>query len=198
MRIIGITGGVGSGKTVVMNYLKEHYSCYILLADEVAHLVKKKGTACYEELIGLMGREIVGSDGEIDKKKMADILFTKEGMLEAVNAIIHPAVKQYVLAKIEEEQKAGRVDFFFLEAALLIEEKYDEIVDELWYIYADEGVRRMRLKNSRHYTDEKITSIMECQLSEEEFRKHCDVTIVNNGDLSETYHQIDCKLEEYL
>lgn len=103
------------------------------------------------------------------------------------------------MQEVEKERSLGRVDFFFLEAALLIEEGYDRIVDELWYVYADEEVRRKRLKESRGYSDAKIDHIFHSQLPEEEFRRHCRRVIENNGDLQETCRQIDevlAKLQE--
>lgn len=198
MKVIGITGGIGSGKSAVMDYLREHYNCVAILSDEVAHLVKHKGTACYDRLVELLGEQVLDETGEIDKQKMAEAIFSSQELLAQVNALIHPAVKAYFRDEIAKEKAAGRIDFFFLEAALLIEEKYDEIADELWYIYADESVRRERLKASRHYSDEKIDAIMHQQLSDEEFRAHCKVTIPNNGNLVETYRTIDRYLEQYI
>ena len=86
--------------------------------------------------------------------------------------------------------------FFFIEAALLIECGYLNIVDEMWYIYAREDIRRKRLKESRNYTDEKINAIMDSQLKEEEFRKYCKVVIDNSGSLEDSYEQIDRELGE--
>ena len=85
----------------------------------------------------------------------------------------------------------------FVEAALLIEDHYDEICDELWYIYADERVRRARLKSDRNYTDERIDGIMENQLSEEEFSEACDFEIDNSGEFEETKKQIDQRMSKY-
>ena len=85
-----------------------------------------------------------------------------------------------------------------MEAALLIEERYDEILDELWYIYAEEEVRRKRLRQSRGYSEEKIRNIMKQQLPDEVCRKHCKVMIENNDHPEETYRQIDKKLGEYI
>ena len=82
------------------------------------------------------------------------------------------------------------MDYFFIEAALLIEDRYDLIVDELWYVHSDIEVRRQRLAKGRQYSAEKIEAIMQGQLSEMEFRRHCNVVISNNGDLEETYRQI--------
>lgn len=198
MRIIGITGGVGAGKSQILSYIKNSCHCGIILADEVAHKVKEPGQPCYEGLIRLLGEEILLPDGQIDKKVMAEKIFGDDRILKQVNELIHPAVKVYILSEIEKSRREGVLDFLFIEAALLIEEGYGSIVDELWYIYAKEEVRRKRLKDSRAYSEEKITGILKKQLSEEEYRKHCSVVIDNSGSLQETYEQIDRKLEEYL
>ena len=194
MKVIGITGGVGAGKTAVLSYIRENYNCRIILADEAAHQVKEPGQVCYDRLVDLLSREILNEDGTINKKVMADKIFSSEEILDRVNAIIHPAVKELILSAIAEEKAAGRYDFFFIEAALLIEDGYLEIVDEMWYIYAREEVRRMRLKESRNYSDEKIDSIMAEQLKEEEFRKYCKVVIDNSDSLLKAYEQIDREL----
>ena len=108
-----------------------------------------------------------------------------------MNAIVHPAVKEYVRKQYALELEKGELELLILEAALLIEEEYDEICDELWYIYTSEENRRNRLKESRGYSDEKIDNIFKSQLSEIEFRESTQVTIDNNGDLKETYQQIE-------
>ena len=88
-----------------------------------------------------------------------------------------------LLDEIERERKAGEKEFFVLESALLLENGYDKILDSMWYIYCNESVRAQRLKASRGYSDEKIRSIMSKQVSEEQFRKVCDVVIDNSGEL---------------
>lgn len=198
MQIIGITGGIGAGKSRVLQYIKEHYNCRIILADDVGNEVKLPGKICYNELVELLGDDILDEEGYIQKDKMAARIFSDKGLLAKVNAIIHPAVQSFILEAIEYEKKEKRLDFFFLEAALLIECGYGAHVDEMWYIHADEEVRRQRLKENRHYSDEKITSIMNGQLAEAEFRKHCQVVIDNSKDLEETQKQIDKILGERL
>lgn len=190
MKLIGITGGVGAGKSQVLSYLASRCRCRILLADEVGNEVKLPGQPCYEQLVELLGKDVLAEDGTIDRGRMAEKIFADAGLLSRVNGIIHPAVRVYILQEVEKERSLGNVDFFFLEAALLIEEGYDRVVDELWYIYADEEVRRGRLKESRGYSDAKIDRIFRSQLSEEEFRSHCQRVIENNGDLQETCRQI--------
>lgn len=197
MRFIGITGGVGAGKSKLLAYIKKHYLCEIYLADEVAHLVKAKGTSCYERLINLLGESVLREDGEIDRGAMAERIFGNEVLLEQVNAIIHPAVQEFLLQRLAEAQKNPEVELFFVEAALLIEAGYKELTDELWYVYAGEEVRRERLAESRGYSPEKIANIMDNQLSEEQFREHCDFVIDNSGRLEDSFRQIDKKLEAF-
>lgn len=197
MRLIGVTGGVGAGKSAILSYIEKHYKCRIYLADEVAHLIKLKGEVCYEELVKLLGEEVLDETGEIHKGRMAAMIFADEELLERVNQIVHPQVRIYLEKRIEEAEESGEVELMFIEAALLIEAGYKEIVDELWYIYADVDVRRKRLIKSRGYSIEKIEQIMESQLTEEAFRRECDFIIDNSGDLEESYKQIREKLEAF-
>lgn len=197
MRLIGITGGVGAGKTTILEYIREHYLCRIYLADEVAHAVKEPGQPCYEALVSLLGREILEEDGHIHRGRMAERIFRDEGLLERVNAIVHPAVQDFLLERIREARQEGRTELFFIEAALLIECGYGDIVDEMWYIHASEDIRRKRLAESRGYSPEKIEQIMENQLTEDEFRRGSDFVIDNSKAPEESYRQIRRRLEGY-
>lgn len=198
MKVIGITGGVGAGKSEILSYLKEHCNCRIIMADRLAETLEEPGQVCYDRLVALLGRDILQEDGRIDRQKMAAEIFADSNLLEAVNYIIHPAVKEYILQIIETEKAAAKLDYLFIEAALLIEDGYDKIVDELWYIHTDTDIRRQRLKASRGYTDEKIDHILKGQLLEEEFYRHCHTVIENSGTLESVYKQIEEKLGEDL
>lgn len=195
-KIIGITGGVGAGKSTVLNYIQKKCKCRIIFSDNVANDIKLKGQPCYEPIVKLLSKDILGSDLEIDKSKMAAKIFSDEKLLKQVNEILHPAVNNFIFGEIDKERKSGELDYLFIEAALLIENGYDKIVDELWYIYASEDVRRQRLKASRGYSDEKINDILSGQLSDEEFRRYADFVIDNSGDEKDTESQIDSKLGE--
>ena len=148
------------------------------------------GQECYRRLVELLGPGILNDDNTINKAKMGEIIFNDKELLMGVNNIVHPAVKKYILGQIAYEKEKGVSDYFFIEAALLIEEHYDQIADDLWYIHSDVAIRKKRLTKSRHYSEQKTADIMRGQLSEEEFRKHCQVVISNNGNLEETYKQI--------
>ena len=192
MKVIGITGGVGAGKSEVLKLIRDMCRCIIVTADELARSLDVKGEVCYEPLVALLGEDVLKEDGEIDAKKMAKMIFADgaEDKLAAVNAIVHPAVKERILSMIDEAKKSKKYDLFFIEAALLIEDGYDRIVDELWYVYADERGRRERLKKSRNYSDEKITDIMDSQSGDDVFRRYCSVVIDNSGSIEDTKKQL--------
>ena len=213
MKFIGITGGVGAGKSAILSYLAKKPRTKVLLADEIAHEVMEPDTACYDQIVeAFAGEDIFDipdseqvdtfktAEGEslltvekplLHRGKLAQLIFSDDEKRAVLNAIVHPAVKLHVRYIQREELQKGELDLLVLEAALLIEEKYDEICDELWYIYTSEENRRARLKESRGYSDEKIDAIFASQLKEEEFRLGTSVTIDNNGDLKETYRQIE-------
>lgn len=190
MKAIGITGGIGAGKSEVLSILKECSNCRILLADELAKQLEGRNNVCYTPLIELLGRDILDEDEQINPKAMADKIFSDKNLLEKVNEIIHPAVKNKILEELDYEEKRGAIDYFFLEAALLIEDGYDLILDEIWYIYASEETRRKRLKESRGYSDAKIDKILSKQLKDETFRRYCKVVINNDGNVLDTREQI--------
>ncbi len=196
MKVIGVTGGVGAGKSTVLNYISSKYNSRVIFSDNVANDIKLKGQPCYEPLVSLLTEEVLNDSGEIDKAKMAARIFADEGLLVKVNAIIHPGVNKYIHDQIAFERDRGELDYLFIEAALLIENGYKEVVDEMWYIFANEDVRRQRLRDSRGYSDEKITDILKGQLSDAEFRKHCDVVIDNSGDEEDMHRQVNVKLGE--
>lgn len=197
MKTIGFTGGVGSGKSELLSYIKNNYPCEIVFADTLAKELQEPAQACYAPLLELLGKDITGSDGRIIRAAMADKIFGDSELLAQVNALIHPAVVEEILRRIDIAKKNGEIRLFFIEAALLIENGFDKICDEMWYIYVREGVRRERLKRSRGYSEEKITAIMGGQLSESVFRENCQVVIDNNGALSESIKQIEQVLEAY-
>ncbi len=190
IKVVGITGGVGAGKSSVLAILENIVSCRVLYADLLAKELQEKGGGCYGKILALLGKGILAEDGSIDRKKEAELIYRDEELRKKVNAVIHPAVTERILKIIEEERRLNRVEYLFIEAALLIENGYDKICDELWYIYASEETRRSRLKASRGYSDEKISGIFASQLPEEEYRRACSFAIDNNGTEEETRGQL--------
>ncbi len=184
MKFIGITGGAGAGKSKILRYIEQEYPAKIVLADELAHELMQSGSECFAKLKDAFeGEDIYTKEGGFDSAKLAAVIFSDSGKRETLNKIVHPAVKQEILRLVEKERKEEIYSYFILEAALLIEEGYDKICDELWLIDAAEPIRRKRLKETRGYSDEKIDDILGSQLSDSEYRRHCAVVIENNGTL---------------
>lgn len=196
MKVIGVTGGVGAGKSEILNYIADNWNATVVEADEVGYLVMKPGKSCFAPIVELFGPGILQEDGTLDRTRIAQMVFEDKNLLEKLNAIVHPAVKKYIRKAIQREEE-NETDFFIVEAALLIEDKYDEICDELWYIYADEEVRKERLIEGRGYSEKKVREIMANQLSEDEFSSHCDFEIDNSGDFEETKKQLDHRMKKY-
>ena len=142
MKVLGITGGVGSGKSEVLRYLKEEYGAYVCQMDETAKELQRSGTDCFRQIVARFGNRVIGPDGELDRAELGSIVFADEVALHALNAIVHPAVFRWVREDIREKREEG-VDLYVVEAALLTEEG-KTLCDELWYIYAEEYVRRLR------------------------------------------------------
>ena len=190
MKIIGITGGVGAGKSTVLDHLEKQYNACVLQADKIGHLVMEPCGICYGQVIALFGKQIIKNDKTIDRKMVSDVVFAHEEMRQKLDDIIHPAVKSYILDKIEEQKKAGYT-LMIVEAALLLEDHYDAFCDKVWYIHTDQEIRIERLMSSRGYTREKAENIIARQATEGFFREHADYIIQNNGDLDETWRQIE-------
>ncbi|MCI8634206.1 MAG: dephospho-CoA kinase [Eubacterium sp.] len=191
MKLIGITGGVGAGKSELLHYIEREFSAKIVLADELAHELMRPGTDCFAEIERAFAEEdLYAEDGGFDKMKLAEVIFSDPKKRERLNSIVHPAVKREILRLVANEREAGRYAYFILEAALLIEDGYDKICDELWYVDAKEEVRRKRLKENRGYSDEKIDGILRSQLLASEYKKSCSRVIENNGALTEAFGQI--------
>ncbi|MCD7766201.1 MAG: dephospho-CoA kinase [Lachnospiraceae bacterium] len=198
VKILGITGGVGAGKSTILTYLKEKHGARILEADAVGHLVQQPDTPCWKRIVETFGADILHDDRTIDRGRLGTIVYADRDKLDELNAIVHPAVKEYICQEIDRCRRAKQGLLIVIEAALLLEDHYDEICDEIWYIYADDRVREERLIRSRGYSQKKVRQIMENQLSEEEFRRRCRTVIDNSGNPENTYDQMDTALQIFL
>ena len=190
MKVIGITGGVGAGKSTILDYLEQKYHAYVIQADKIGHLLMEPDGVCYEQVIALFGRQVIKNDKTIDRKQVSDVVFGNELMRQSLDDIIHPAVKTYILEEINRQKEAGS-RLLIVEAALLLEEHYEEFCDAVWYVHTDTEIRIQRLIESRGYSIEKAQSIIARQASEDFFRTHADYMIINNGDLDVTWQQIE-------
>ena len=186
MKIIGITGGIGSGKSRVLHLLQTQYQAYIVEADSLAQKLMQKEQPAYNRICETFGTDIVGTDGELDRTILGKIVFGNEKKLQQLNAIVHPAVKQYIKEDIAFHRKKEDVKYYIIEAALLIEDGYKDICDELWYIYADKEIRISRLLSGRGGTRQKWISVMENQADDDFYIQNCEHIVNNNDDFVKT------------
>ena len=224
-KVIGVTGGVGAGKSTILDYLEQHYQATVIRADDVAARLEEPGQPCYRQIVQEFGQSFLDPDGRLNRKKLAEEVFARPQRLKKLNEIVHPAVEQWIRNEIARQDaipdetmqdetfpdkavctkgtacgKAVRCRWSItaVEAALLLESGYDRFCDEVWYIYVPEELRIRRLMKSRGYSEEKCRQIMANQLPEKEFRKKCQILIDNSSaDVQNTYGQIDSIIESW-
>lgn len=194
MYIIGLTGGVGSGKTEAAKLLREIAKAELILADELGHTLMEKGSTGYQKVVDTFGKEILREDASIDRKKLAAVVFQEEEKLKELNQIIHPLV----LGAINEycQQKRRQKGILILESAIMFESGCDKLCDEVWYVFVPEEVRMKRLAASRGYSEEKSKSVIQKQMSEEEYRNRCQFEIVNDGSFAMLRRRLQDALQE--
>lgn len=179
MRVIGLTGGVGSGKSLAAELLREMTGGELLIADHLGHVAMEKDTSGYRQILETFGEDILCPDGQIDREKLGELAFRDGDKLERLNGIVHPIVMAYLEERIAARRQEEGV--MVLESAILFETGCHRLCDEVWYVWVPEQVRLGRLRESRGYSEEKSRAIMAEQMGEEEFRSRCHKVIRNDG-----------------
>lgn len=190
MKIIGLMGGVGSGKSTVADILEKKYGAHLIITDEIAKRLYEKGEESYQKIVSYFGTGILNKDGEINRKKLSEIVFVDKDKLEKLNSFVHPLVMKCVIEEIDEikatnehKQKEKQVKYIVIETALLIEAGYRDLCDTVWYVAVEQEVRKQRLMNIRGYSEEKINAILKNQMSDKDYSDNCDEILYNNGEL---------------
>ena len=183
MKVIGLTGGIGSGKSTVSQFLAE-LGAVILDADKVGHEAYKPDTEVWREVVAAFGRQILTSNGAIDRKKLGEIVFGNAEALSRLNQIMHPRMYDMVKAQLEEYQRQG-VDVVVLEAPLLIEAGWASSVDEVWVTVAPESTVLRRLEECSGLSEQQSLARIRSQLSSEERIRHANVVINTDCSLDE-------------
>lgn len=192
--VIGITGGVGAGKSTVLQYLEKQYGVTVIMADEVGRELMAPGKSVYKALVENYGEGILKADGCIDTAAVAKIAFKDAESQQRINAIEHPIIKDEIVARIREAES----NMIVVEAALLKEGGLTELCDEVWYIYTQRDERIRRLMESRGYSEEKCRQVIKRQLTDKAFRSISDRVIDNSGDAEKTKKRIDREMKRIL
>lgn len=193
MIILGITGGVGAGKSTVLQYLSQHCHAHIIEADQMAKELMKPGGGTYLPLLSLLGPGILNPDGTIHRGKMAEAMYQDSELVRQVDAIVHPMVKK----SIEDQLAQSQAPVTVIESALIEEGNLLPLCHYVWFIQAEEAVRIQRLEQSRGYSLEKCRSIIANQKTDAEFSALADTVICNSGSPEETCAQIRRVMHSY-
>ena len=191
MKVVGVTGGVGSGKSEVLRVLEEQFNCGIIRTDDVARDLCEPGQISYELIVKEFGQEILDSDLRLDRPKLASIVFSDEEKLNILNACTHPQVYEWVRNTVEKWTNEGKYSMIAVESALPEKLKEMKVCEELWYVYVKPEIRRERLRISRGYTEEKMDSMFASQLPDSLFIENCQVVIDNNSDIENIEKQLE-------
>jgi dephospho-CoA kinase len=178
-RVIGLTGGIGSGKSTVSKFLAE-LGAVIIDADKIGHEVYRPDTDTWRQLVKTFGSGILAADNTVDRKKLGAIVFGNRQELQRLNAIIHPQITAEIKKRIAEYRRRG-VKVIILDAPVLLEANAENLVDEVWVVVADEGNVIKRAVARTGLTEQQIRDRIRLQLQNAERTKNARVVINNNG-----------------
>ena len=191
--IIGLTGGIASGKSTVSNYLAE-LGAIIIDADKIAHEIMEKGKTAYWQVIEAFGREILAENGEIDRSRLGKIVFNNLEKKKILEEITHPQVIREMREKIEEYRAENKV--IVLDVPLLFEAGLDSMVDETWVVYVDRETQLQRLMARDGLSYEEANKRIQAQMSLEKKRDLADFVINNKGNIEDLKRQVLLKWRE--
>ena len=183
MKIIGLTGGISSGKSTVSQFLAE-LGAVIINADEIGHEAFKPDTELWHAVVSAFGKQIIASDGAIDREKLGAIVFSNPEALARLNRLMHPRMRDMVKAQLEEYQRQ-EVSVVILEAPLLLEAGWTSLVDEIWVATAPKATVLKRLKERTGLSESESLARLRSQLPAKERLKHADVVIDTDCSLGE-------------
>lgn len=189
-KVVELIGGVGTGKSQVLELLKEEYGAVVIQADEVAGNLEKKGQEGLVRLTEIFGMAILDAEGNLDRKQFAARIFGNKENLEMVNRVIHPLVWKWIHENVPKIQGP----LVIVETAIP-DKNPGDIYDEVWYLYTLRETRIQRLMENRGYSRERCLDMMANQLSEEEYRELADRKLDNNGSLQEVREQLKVLLK---
>lgn len=189
MLVIGVTGGIGSGKSTVSRTLVR-LGAQMVDADKVGHQLYEPGGPAYDEVVATFGWGVVGPDGRIDRGRLGSIVFADPKALQKLNAIMHPRIKQAVAQTLQEWRRDG-VEVAAVEAAILFEANWADLVDEVWVTLADSGAVVDRLSKAKGLSAEQTLARLRSQMPPEEKARRAQVVIRNNGSVEELEKEVE-------
>ncbi|HHT02320.1 MAG TPA: dephospho-CoA kinase [Firmicutes bacterium] len=188
MLVIGLTGGIGSGKSTVSNMLRE-LGAVIIDADVIARQVVRPGEPAWQELQERFGREIIRPDGSLDRRRLGEIAFHNSQALQDLNRITHPRIRERIIERIDQLRQMN-VRVVVVDAPLLLEAGLTDIVDQVWVVDVDHETLVKRVQLREGFTAEQVEARLQAQMAPEEKRRRADVVIDNRGNVGQTQEQV--------
>lgn len=198
LKVIGIIGGIGSGKSKITEYLEKNFNAYAISSDLIGHEIILKGKPAYEQIVDFFGRNILDENDEINRKILGDIVFKNPANMEKLNSITHPLILERIIQEIKRIKEENKYSFITLEAALIVGENWVKLVDTIWLITCPIDIRIERLMKSRNLSKEKINNILSNQENDDELKKYADIVINNSLELTKTLEQVKIEVLKLL
>ena len=192
-RIIGLTGGIASGKSTVTSYLKEK-GYPVIDADQVVRELQVPGGALYRVLVDHFGKEILTKEGELDRVALGQRIFSDPSERDWSNRVQGRLIRE-ALAEVRDRQ-ATQSDLFFMDIPLLIEQHYEEWFESVWLVAVSTATQLKRLMERNHLSELQAQERISSQMPLDEKRAHADLLLDNNGDLTALYAQVDAALQQ--
>ncbi len=181
---IGLTGGIGSGKSTAAKILAE-LAAPVIDADKVGHAIYAPGGPAYQDLIEAFGEGILAPDRTIDRRKLGPIVFADPAALKRLNSIVHPKMFVRMREMVAEMRRGGEARPIVIEAAILIEANWHPLFDEIWLVVAPRERVIERLERDRGLKPAQTEARIRAQLSDDERRKHATTVVTNDGTIED-------------
>ena len=194
MIVIGLTGGIGTGKSTVSDYLRKK-GCIILDADDISRKMTEAGMPALSIIHNVFGDEVINSDGSLNRHKLGDIVFNNRDKLQKLQQIITTEVVDNINRNLSQLQSEHCDKIVVIDAPLLFECGMENIADENWLVISEMSVRIKRVKERDNLSEEQIIARINNQMSQEDKEKLSDYVLDNSGSLQQLYEQIDDNLE---
>ena len=194
MKIVGLTGGISSGKSTVSSYLKQ-LKIPVIDADEVARKVVEPNSQGAKEIRKAFGNDVFEEDGSLNRQKLGELVFSKVENRQKLDELLQPLIKIMILEEIEAYRQKGE-KMIVLDLPLLFEKQYEELCEEIIVVYVPKELQLERLMKRNQYTKQEALSRIDSQLSIEEKRKRATVLLDNQGTIQQLYHQVEQWLVE--
>lgn len=186
-RIIGLTGGIASGKSTVVKEIRQA-GYEVIDADQVVHELQRKGGRLYQALLNFFGPSILQEDGEIDRPKLSKMIFSSLKNRDHSSRLQNQIIQEELMSRKEKLEAKGKP--FFMDIPLLIELDMRHWFNEIWLVYVDQDTQKQRLMNRNHYSEQEARDRIASQMPLQEKLKFADIVIDNNGSLQELTDQI--------